>query len=175
MFSVRWRTKSTFYIIQVKLDDTSLFLLWYDDENISGLVTNEYSKMIAFKQIENLLRYAREKSFRLVDDTPDCAYDFGALDTWCNKPTAALIDCKKFLTSWNLLEDFLGSVSGTICKLEVDRYFDVYSKLFAGCNYPAINHGSEYIPEWSSEDIDKIVKCLSNGIKFVREHLVVLD
>jgi hypothetical protein len=125
------------------------------------LITDGNNKLLAFRSIEELVGFDKEKYAVYEDQTAE--YDFDAISKSRYYINNA-VNCEELLNAWNLFGDIAHT---TKLKFIGDSrlYNYEYEKLFCGCNLPSVvKEGRIYIPTWRSKEIRRLFKVVKNGI-----------
>src|ERR1700731_2911171 len=93
------------YLCEFHLDGRQFYVVWYSNDK-NGLVLFENKKIASFPDETDARVFCRSKGISLMPEQSE-AYDFDALDAWCQRPTTESVDPVKFLDAWNMLEDAL--------------------------------------------------------------------
>lgn len=151
-----------YYIVQFNDEKTLKYAIWYTDDE-DGFVS-EHGKILFFDCVESLKDFCDSKNIIILDDDKvSFIYDFGYLKKWLLSPNDRF-DCSIMLDFWNVISDASKSIG--VAFIGDDKQSEManklYSKLFHGCNLPAINtSGKKYIPKWTQKEIDCLAEILS--------------
>ena len=83
-------------------------------------------------------------------------------------------DCNKILAAWNLFGDVATSLGepGAVFRRMDSQFRAIYNKLFWGNNLPSVTpEGSRDIPEWSSDELDSLVKIMISGLELFASYV----
>ncbi len=160
---VEWRNFIVeYYIVQFNDEKTLRYAIWYTDDE-DGFVS-EHGKILLFDCVESLKEFCDSKNIIISDDDKiSCVYDFGYLKKWLSSPNDRF-NCSIMLNFWNVISDASKSMDVAFIgdDKENETANQLYSKLFCGCNLPAINtSGKKYIPKWTQKEIDCLAEILS--------------
>ena len=151
-----------YYIVQFNDEKTLKYAIWYTDDE-DGFVS-EHGKILFFDGVEFLKEFCDSKNIIIVDDyNISCVYDFGYLKKWLLSPNDRF-SCSIMLNFWNVISDASKSMDVAFIgdDKENDAANQLYSKLFHGCNLPAINTSrKKYIPKWTQKEIEGLAEILS--------------
>lgn len=146
------------YIVEVKYEERSSFLLWHVD----GFILSD-NKLLVFKSLEEARAYADKENI-LVDDRVD-SFDYSM--------TAGLIagiedkdKCGLILNLWNLLSD-LSQATGIPFEGDRDDVLSLYEKLVFGSDLPMLKSNTS--GEFSNEDKKRIKHVIAGGIYSFRD------
>ena len=152
-----------YYIVQFNDGKTVKYAIWYTDDE-DGFVC-EHGKILFFDYIEFLKEFCDNKNIIISDDGKiSYVYDFGYLKEWLLSPNDRF-DCSIMLDFWNVISDASKSMDVTFIGDDKENEVanQLYSKLFHGCNLPAINtSGKKYIPVWTKNEIACLKEILSS-------------
>lgn len=151
-----------FYLIEFKINHLSYYTFWYTDD-VDGFLLAGKDRIKTFKNFEEAKCFADEYDFKLNDEAIVISYDD------IKKANLQAIDCNSILTFWNIITDIAQSVKCQfIGDRKEDEITDVYSKLFYGCNLPAVKQeGEEFMPQWNEEEKTLIEKVIENGYQIL--------
>lgn len=151
-----------YYIVQFNDEKTLKYTIWYTNDK-DGFVS-EHGKILFFDCVESLKEFCDSKNIIIADDDKiSCVYDFGYLKKWLLSPNDRF-NCSTMLNFWNVISDASKSMDVVFIgdDKENEAVNQLYSKLFYGCNLPAINtSGKKYIPKWTQKEIDCLAEILS--------------
>ena len=151
-----------YYIVQFNDEKTLKYAIWYTDAE-DGFVS-EHGKILFFACVESLKEFCDSKNIIISDGNKiSCVYDFGYLKKWLLSPNDRF-NCSIMLNFWNVISDASKSMDVAFIgdDKENETANQLYSKLFYGCNLPAINtSGKKYIPKWTQQEIDCLAEILS--------------
>ena len=146
------------------------YLLWYSDDP-DGVHLESAGYVPTFDSIDQLSSYARIHDVAPLNMEEPVLHDLDSVDRFTRTSSSLHVDCNETLSAWNLFGDFARSVgpSGSLF-LDQDRAADqLYDKVFFGCNLPAMTpEGQEYLPIWTSAEVESIQDLLRVGLSLFR-------
>jgi hypothetical protein len=168
LLAIRKKVEKQFFRLWYRLDNADKYIIWILDE-MDEVFTQ--SGIIPFfsSQVE-LLSFANEHQFQIVEED-SILHNLDQIQSWLQN-TDGEIDCRAFLSAWNLFTDVTYSLKCEFIGNQKDKVRNkIYDKLFFGCNLPAITpEGQHYQPEWTQKEKNKLVEIMQEGLKIVREN-----
>jgi hypothetical protein len=176
---------SLYYRLWYRLDGVDRYLIWYNPQGVyydaDGVVLDAEGRIVAFANLGHLELYAAQHGIPLVDEEP-ILHDLDRVRQWLElrgKPARKhicrnTIHCPSFLAAWNLFGDIRYSLDPSYNKGPEPRNKYAYSKMFAGCNLPALTPpGKWYEPIWYNAEVKFFRKVLGEGLRLFRDRLTL--
>lgn len=154
-----------YYIVKFVFESESFYTIWYTSDEDGFVMDSKTNRVIAFKDNNNLLQYAKKKGITVDDECTE--YDCVEENYFINEE----LNCSGILDLWNIAEDMAKSlkVKLEICE-DVQSVNKIYDKLFYGCNLPAVTpEGEKYIPVWSEYETNILHDVVRKGILLIKE------
>lgn len=157
---------SEHYIVRFTWREALHFVIWYTNSE-DGIVVNN-GKPVVFNDIDECKQFAHLSGIAILEESLN-RYDFDRISEWVSAPKADLIESDHFLDAWNLVDDIVSSLDDDVSYgVTKDEEQNVYDKLFWANNLPAVTpEDSEYVPMWTSEEINALALSLSRGLKII--------
>jgi len=153
-----------FFPLLYRLKSVDRYLIWVSNEKDSVGVDSR-GRVLAFESAASLGRYADLNHIRLESETP-VLHDLDWVAFWTESSDEP-VDCKRALAAWNLFSDVAVSIGPSgfgFSRLDSEER-TIYQKLFWGNNLPSvIPEGCEFIPEWSSGEVERLTEILRTGL-----------
>jgi hypothetical protein len=161
------------YPLWYRLDNKDRYLIWYNLEeanaDLDGVVLDSNGKVPVFFSLSALSAYAQAEGIPIEQGELNL-HNLDAVVKWFkvkrSKPEGpTAINCKEFLSAWNLFTNISRSVGGNF-DADRDRTRKIYDKLFWGNNLSAVTpEGKCYIPLWSRDEKRIIHEVMSQGLQ----------
>ena len=153
------------FLIPFRLDGRNRFLIWHSDEH-DGVLLADTGAMATFESEAAGIAYAQARHIAVALDTSG-TWDFDAIAYWIEAPDADRIDCNAIYNAWNLLGDIAASVGTPLEFTDDERH--IHSKLFWGCNLPAVTPpGEHFAPEWPEDQVITLANAMREGLRLAR-------
>lgn len=154
-----------------QIEGQLLYLIWYSTDWYDGVLTTEHNLVLVFKELKQLQEFANKADLKLIYDAEPVLHDFDAIANWIKKPREIEVDCKLFLTAWNIIDDVRRSL-GLKLKKKDKRTIKIYEKLFWGNNLPSVTPSNKkYTPSWSGRELYRIKTNFSSGLRLIRDQI----
>jgi hypothetical protein len=152
-----------YFALLYRLNAADGYLIWISNDKDSVVVDN--GRVVTFDSATSLRRYADLNHLSLESEDP-ILHDLDWVRLWTNSPSDP-VDCRTALAAWNLFGDVAVSVGPGgfgFCRLD-SKEGTIYQKLFWGNNLPSLTpEGYEFIPEWSSGEVERLTEILRTGL-----------
>jgi hypothetical protein len=154
------------YMVKFTWRSASHFIIWYTNSD-DGVIIDD-RKPVVFSNTNDCRQFAHQSGIAILEESSN-RYDFDSISNWVSSPQLDLIEPQHFLDAWNLVDDIVSSLHNDINYDAVkDEERNLYDKLFWANNLPTITpDDSEYVPIWTSEEINALVHSLSRGLKII--------
>lgn len=153
-----------------RIEGVDHYVIWYSDDR-DGLV-RENGRVVSWCSLAKLCAYAAHRGLTL-QSAEVTAYNWDAIERWCDDPLASGIAVGSFLDAWNMILDTIpaGAESGLFMHA-YGRSGGLYQKLFRAKNLPAMTPpGAEYHPVWTRGEVESLAQILRLGIAEVSHQL----
>lgn len=155
-----------YYILWYRLDYKDSYFIWFTTEKDDGVFKDENNLVPSFSNIKDLQNYAKLNKVTIIDEEP-LLFNLDIVINWLNETNHKIEDYNPFLNTWNLFEDISRSTNGNFAK---DRHYEIYERIFWGCNISAVTpEGESFTPTWTEDELKTIRKTLTLGFQMFRE------
>jgi len=159
-----------YYMLRFFYLNKNLFLIWYNDEEVDGFITNE-SKIIIFDNITDATNYAKENAIFLEQGIT--TFNIVDIDNLSDKIKNVVVseNCHELFDIWNILGDMAKSTNTMFSGNSDDELTrNIYEKLFYGSNLKVIVQDmGEYHPIFDEEEMKVCISIFSNGLDMLNE------
>jgi hypothetical protein len=160
--------KREYYICWYRLDGKDSYLIWFSTDEDDGVFVGESNLSPSFDNTAALRNFAKSNKIKLKKEEP-LLIDLDIVKNWLKGTENKVKDYNPFLNAWNLFEDISVSTNEDFHK---NRNYDIYERIFWGCNIPAVTpEGESFTPNWTKKELKIIREIMNSGLKIFAEKI----